>query len=716
MFNKKYLFLILSQIFVFFIFYFSNQIMLGWLDNPTKGGFLVLSLLLILLASVSGALIFFTRFDGKLIEIEKSNEKVLITIIVLFGLMLFVFWFLLAICKTPLLRDLYPHKDVFLFIFLIILQLWLFWKRHSNSFEADWIDDDLTSRLTAIVLVIGFLIFTVIKIIFLSPLIHNLTFKFDESQYWLMAETISHGQFVITAYNHYPPLYPIAISPAFISGVENSLRSISIINSIFTSTSIFPIYLLARQFLSRKQSLAISFVSLLFPFHVVYPTLVLSENVSFPVFLWCLYFLFSRPKNFRHYVLWNILAGISIGLLWLTRYQTLAVIPVFLFGWWIKHERDPSPSEKSVLAHRLIHLFVIIGIIILVFSPWFVFGIMNELPLEIIFGTHIYEDVIPVNRTLSDLMLWSFLTLAYLVLMAAPVLVIFGIGFSRFSAIIKDQKLFRWIIFIAALAAILFITTANHGWRAGYNYPVPNRLLGRYIIYLSPLLWLTAMFLLQKFRSANLRTMAISGVTSISMVFVAYQVFFNTSWILPKNILFYIFVDGFLPSIEPTAFFVFLIILSSLVIFELNSKRNNSASVITMVVIAIMMMWTYPGFLKKINDANLFGRHMDEIFSYLNPREKYTDISSGMIWQNPDPDIALDWELRIRGYTEQDFQIAPMKGNPAKEFGCKTRLMLQRKDGSSVAIVENLESCVIPPEILVKSYLTNGTTYSLIDY
>ncbi len=82
----------------------------------------------------------------------------------------------------------------------------------------------------------------------------------------------------------YPPIYPILISPAFMFKDMNiALMLIKAINSILSSLIIFPVYLLSKEFLSRKKSFLIASISAFMPPYFIFTFTPMSENIFYPL-------------------------------------------------------------------------------------------------------------------------------------------------------------------------------------------------------------------------------------------------------------------------------------------------------------------------------------------------------------------------------------------------------------------------------------------------
>jgi hypothetical protein len=711
------IYLLAAEWSIFLAFYLFNLWLEGWFKAPTLGGGIFLTGLIL----VELYLICQTRIHRKS-QIKQPLDRLTnhflhkSIIVIIINLLVLLLWVGSLTLKIFPFREINPYQGVLLFVSIVLAQVWIFPLLEKKSeLDGDFRKD--IGRKTGIWWLTGIYLGSVfLKILFITPIVHNLVFNYDSFQYWSMAARLFNGSFSIVDYNHYPPLYPLLISPVFLFGELHSLANISIINAIISSSAIFPVYLLSREFLTRRYSIGLALLCAIFPFQMVYPSLLASENLAYPLFFWAAYFTFSAAPSHRWRIVWDTLTAISIGALWLTRYQTLVMIPVFLLTWWLKPVAGNAEVSLRPTREKIIRLIAICFGIGFMFSPWAFLGINNGLPIRQIVGTQIYTGSTSVSRDFLDLVFWGGLTVAYLILMAVPVLTPILSKAFHWKLSLQDKKLLRWVIFVITLAGILFITITNHAYRAGYNYPVPNRLLGRYILYLSVLVWITAIIFIQKKRDVSLRRKWIVGILVFLAGVASYQIFNNPDWILSRSILYSIFVDGYLPSLIPFSFFVLLLFSITTTIYWESMRRIPLATGFLIGSMAAIFFWSYPGYFQKLADQNTFGKHLDTMIQYLISEKKMESTPISQIkWFNTDSGFSIEKELSVRGLYSPDTRIKSLSGNPAGEYKCKTRLMAQYPGGERFAIIEINESCTFPETEWLNAYVFGGTRFAVVE-
>jgi hypothetical protein len=278
------------------------------------------------------------------------------------------------------------------------------------------------------------------------------------------------------------------------------------LNAIFASNIVFPLYLLARRFLTQKYSLILIAIACVIPFQFLIPNRLLSENLYFPLLLWCVYLAFVLPENPKQRWLWDSLTGLFFGLLYLTRFISLAIIPFLMLIWWLK----PFDGVRGIFHlnwKKIGHAFLIIAVTGLVYSPWIFIGIHNGLSLKECLGFGITASTNTQQLTILNLLIWLLLYLAYFILLAAPVLNVFAIAMQVFyPRKIETDENSRWLWSLLFLLMGFSAAVVRHSWRAFYNLEMPERIMGRYVIYFVPLFLLTGFIGISGFRKNRYRS------------------------------------------------------------------------------------------------------------------------------------------------------------------------------------------------------------------
>ena len=120
------------------------------------------------------------------------------------------------------------------------------------------------------------------------------------------------------------PLYSMLISPAFLfHNMFYSYNFIKLLNGFYSSIIIFPLFFLGRELLDNKSALLIAIVAGLLPASNSYSLNILAENIYFPCFLISIYFLYKYEIDRK--LSFAILSGIFTGCTFLAKPTGIAL-------------------------------------------------------------------------------------------------------------------------------------------------------------------------------------------------------------------------------------------------------------------------------------------------------------------------------------------------------------------------------------------------------
>ena len=418
------------------------------------------------------------------------------------------------------------------------------------------------------VVLVVFTISVLLKAIFVLPSGYGMLKDVGETKYLYMLQYFNEGIFLRSATEfttHYPPLYPFALM-AMYSIRDYAYEGIKLINALAASSLVFPVYFLARRFLDRKASLAVIIISSLIPFQFLLPIRLLSENLYFPLLLLAIYLVFTQPADARFRFSWDCLTGFVLGLLYLTRYISLAIIPFLLLAWWLK----PFKGRQDVFkidGQKLLHGLMMLFLAAVTYLPWVIIGLENNLPVSQMLGFGIAADTNPAQLTALNLLKWMAFYGAYFLLLAAPLLNLVGIALRSFRLRDLAEEKNRWILTVLILLLAFSLAVVRHSWRADYNLVLPKRLMGRYVIYFAPLFIITAFQALGSFKKANYGNLAgfflRCEIIPILLIGLSYLLVIRGS-LLPVNKEFIhplISIDGYYVKLLGPYFFLLLAVL-----------------------------------------------------------------------------------------------------------------------------------------------------------
>jgi len=571
-------------------------------------------------------------------------------------------------------------------------------------------------------IVLIFLAFTIGKIVLLVPIIHNFQLYNDTLLYSQMARQISQGYLSILDYNHYPPFYPIAIHPIFFLNPRLIYSHVIILNSIIATSSVFPIYLLARSFLDKKKSLLFAFVSACIPAQLFYSALIMSENVAYPLFFWALFFCFVQPKTPRRLILWDILAGVSIGLLWVTRYMTITLIPVYLLIWWIRPSSSSGSLDFKPSRQKVLRLVLMSAVILGIFMLWVIPGILQGVDLKYMLGLTVEGKGTFTPPESSEVLFWCGISLAYLVLMANPILhqLIGRIGLTRHSESLDDAgervRHAHWYIAVTLFTLSLMFVVTRHAWLASYNRENPQNYLSRYIVFLPVLLWFTGMIALKN-SNFSIKRILVSGVLAFAILYGGIQYLLNQRWLVAE-FLYSGSIDLFTITAHSIPYLVILGVFIAITSVFAIVKNTNAVFHATIFFIALINLGAWPKYLSFLENGNVYGRQLHEVITQIldDPQRSY------MLANKEKIELLVPWyeniyydELDIRGIDPAEMEIIRSKFEMVYIKGCQPEFILRYDHTEAYILVTGGKACKISPADQISQFTFNGESYKLLE-
>ncbi len=327
----------------------------------------------------------------------------------------------------------------------------------------------------------------------IGPIIYD-----DELLYKSMAENLFNVEPIVTT--HSPPLYPVALVPAFFFKSE-WYSCMLLINAIISSALIIPLWFIAKDLLPRRLAYASILIACLWPFHWAYSRVLMSENLFLPLFLVSILILIkTEQKEVEKQIGLHALLGCCMALAYLTRYLYLIAIPVIVFIWLILPLFHTELRWRFIFNRwRVRQFFAIILGFTITYLPWLIYTHVSGFSTAQAMGFEFISSVKGFS-TLESLGLWTVIYWAYFNIFLGPCLFFFIL--SLFLLLITKMQPNRneavFMILTVLLSLLFLAVSIQHSWRASYNYPFPNRIMGRYLIQLWPLYLLTFFVVLHR--------------------------------------------------------------------------------------------------------------------------------------------------------------------------------------------------------------------------
>jgi hypothetical protein len=546
----------------------------------------------------------------------------------------------------------------------------------------------------------------------------------DEYIFWAMTHSLYNGNFTLNEFHHYPLLYSLSILPAFTFGYPHwTYEGVKLLNSFYLTSVIFPAYLILRMFLNRTQSLLASMIILINPTHVYYPAMIMSENVFYPLTLWSAYLALSNKSSLSS---WkrnslNMAFGISLACLLLTRYIGIVLIPGLLAIWWINPDGDAvnpplfSKMKLQKFGMVLLPLVIIIGL-------WILKGYQEGLSLQQILGFDIASDSNPLQLTRSRLIIWTMLYASYVVLIAGPMAGVILFAYFRIPWKSWREDLPRWFLIVGVITLFLIVACIRHSWRASYNYPLPYKIMGRYLVHLAPFFIISFYISITKIRFPNLYknewgywlfSVCVSGI-----IWLAYLILYRGLFFLEKGIQNSGASSHGIMAQEMGNLFI-PISFMGVFIFSWFLGRNKNRLILSTT--AFLLMFYLVGDFRVFKGDVLFEQFYSiQVSHVIDAMELNKDggevPSSSKIFISADTSthegerIALRnlWVFKFRGYENVEIIDDPrLRGEPEAYVFVKTNTTEYRVDGVSK---KDYMVCDCPKYELLGDYFTMTST------
>lgn len=338
-----------------------------------------------------------------------------------------------------------------------------------------------------------------------------------------------HGTFTVhDDISTRPPLYSLVLSLAYIfKDMEIVYFFMKVLNAMMSSLIIFPAWLLSKEFFNKKKAMLLTTMIAVLPANFGFTFLLMAENLFYPLFLFSIYFIY---KSFiEESCKWDILAGIFIGLAYLTKIHAiilpLVVIFVFLF-------RLLKKDHKEIWKKILMSIFFLITISPFLIRNSLISGFNKDSVLSSYGGTlegNMNTLTGNPSHFLIGFLIWFMLYLSYLMIASGFIFFIANLTtFKNFN----NKKLFTFssltffsTIFLTFLASRHFHLVGVIDYQTIFSGLIGNgRILGRYVEALIPLILINGLIGFKYLKKISRRYIIIP---TIILIFSTQLVFFQ---------------------------------------------------------------------------------------------------------------------------------------------------------------------------------------------
>ena len=444
-----------------------------------------------------------------------------------------------------------------------------------------------------IVLWVIFICSLFVKLLFVLPT-KGPTILNDEVYYKGMADLLSQGEFYNST--QYPLGYPLFISLSFFLK-DNFYIGMQVLNILVTSSMIFIVFKLCKLFMNDKDALICTIISLLMPFHYVYPKYIMSENLYFPLFIMAVYYLFKSSQTKKNKDI--IILGMLLGVLQLTRHITLSILPILLVLWLLEFDLTEKKIRLKIKWDLLKKVWILLIMYLVVYSPWIFLCLKNGFSLKRATGLSMGNAGKPSSdiANIQAFLKWVLLYFCYIVLMVTPFI---SKLLMSIELVIKQRFKpieLKFLLLTFLITGGLSFAAVRHSWRAGYNYPTPLYIIGRYILYIS-VLWLIVSFIVSKYMQVtteNKNKYLLYDILGL-ILFIFSVVVLIKGLVVNISDYFLILFNSLVAYIYQRSFAVigiFILVLLGIIILFVNKKfylKFKNISIVVFYILSILIL------------------------------------------------------------------------------------------------------------------------------
>jgi hypothetical protein len=387
-----------------------------------------------------------------------------------------------------------------------------------------------------------------------------------------------------------------------------------VLNAFWSSLIVPATWFLAR-IAGVRQPLLAAVLSALLPMHFSYPNILFSENLFIPLFVMAMA-LALRGGQRGH--IEALVFGFVLGVAHLTKYLFLPALPL-LFGAWL-YSRSKSKPEfpPESLSKRYCPALLVLLAYSAVIGIWLYYGRASGFGWSQLFGFDI-PGIKSKAGNIHSFLMWASAYTSYIILAWLPVWGIMAIWTSQLSdnawRIQLGPRHWRFLILVLLLLGGYWFLAVHGSFAASYNYPVPQRLIGRYLMQLSPIMLVVGVWVLERIAESQApfhKMKALIGIgVLIGLASLAWRIiFYKGIWAFRELFATRVYntVDV-IALVSPPIFLIVIamvLLLLSMIYFRRNDIRFHVLSIVMLLLLSLVVD------ARRMN-PNQYGRHYREL-------------------------------------------------------------------------------------------------------
>jgi hypothetical protein len=342
---------------------------------------------------------------------------------------------------------------------------------------------DLTTN-DLFIIILAFVFIVAIKIVlsmqFSSPFIMP-----DEVFYSDMAHNVLAGKLYtsfILQEGTTPPAYSVLLAPVFLftQNVLTGYHLMLILNALMITSIIFPSYFILRKYCQRIIAVGGALIIATLPIINLFPFTLMSENLFFPLFVFSMWFLLESISNddWR----WDVLAGASAALLYVTRSTGIAMLGGFVLAFIFYLVVNRGSGMKSLAGKwKLIASFLIVLACWMAYSTYMIPGSGYSMGNPYNAQSDYTERL--VNTATNNALLYTYsgallYELDYLLISSYFIFPLFLIFFLVWQTKKMDKDIGVVFAYFVLTSVMLLVVTMTY---MSYQNTEESLLMGRYI-------------------------------------------------------------------------------------------------------------------------------------------------------------------------------------------------------------------------------------------
>lgn len=485
----------------------------------------------------------------------------------------------------------------------------------------------------------------------------------DEVVYDNIAQNILDGTFLsdLQYCQTYPPGYSTLLSIAYLFPGDKTViyHIMLIINTILTSSIIFPSYFILKKYISQNQALLGSVLISVLPAVTLYNFVLMSENLFIPLTMFSIWFLHEAFETNK--LRWSFLAGFSIFYLYFTRETGL----VFCIALLVALAFFILNTERGARLKAVKDKVLMLCSFAIPFLLWLTYKKIIAVQPSL-YNTDSYVSTlsgsfldIELFETFSTLMLHEieYLALsAYVTVFVISLIFIVGcilkpnlFGFKDHIEHFCSDKILTLqsiIIYSLTSGAGLLVITVTHMQKAYLAGNQEYAIFGRYIDPIVPVIFLFGVlgigFLYPRCKGLKWKS-EIIGFLGVLIILLFASTLPHTYYKFPNMLSIYYI----LPLQNYMSYSLTLILLAIIFVivpycFLKNYRKSHISTILVVFFITLSVILSIPAYANQYNvmqnteNENQIGRYLQEYSSpetqILMDRENFNQYWGPQMW------------------------------------------------------------------------------------